>query len=267
MYRMLSQIALIFCFLMMVGCAGKSDQYMNERYVHLDGGFNTRDLGGYPTVNDTTVKWQMLYRSDDLSTLTPEGIRQVKILGLKTIIDFRAKAEAQANHSLIHGRVGEVYSLPIDFGNMAELVKNAGFGDAQDYEQIMIDVNKHLVHSAQGQYREFFKIVMELSSAPLLFHCTAGKDRTGFAAALLLSSLGVEREIIFEDYLLSAYYLKQKYAFLLKEHPEFAPLVTVKRAYLEATFEEVEREYGSVENYLTNALEVDLQKMRELYTE
>ncbi len=117
----------------------------------------------------------------------------------------------------------------------------------------------------QPQYTEFFKILQGGNNAPLLSHCSAGKDRAGFAAALFLSSLGVDRETVIGDYMLSAQYLKGKYDKEIQAHPELEPLLTVKREYIEAALNTIDKEYGGMENYLTNNLGVDLGKMRELY--
>lgn len=78
----------------------------------------------------------------------------------------------------------------------------------------------YIIQNAQDTYREFFRIVSEERNTPLLFHCSAGKDRTGIAAALLLGALGVDREVIMEDYMLSAEYIKGKYDAIVQAHPD-----------------------------------------------
>ena len=265
MYKLLFKFSLVFSTCVICGCAGTNKE-SDERYIDLDGGFNTRDLGGYKTVDGKVVKKHLLYRSDDLSTLTPKGIEQAEKLRLKTIIDFRTEKEAKTATSLMHSKVENVRHLPIGFGNLTELAGLSFVAD-KDYEQFMIDGNRWFISNAQNQYREFFEILSDPSNAPVLYHCTAGKDRTGFATALLLSALGVDRETIYEDYLLSAIYLKPKYAHMLEDNPAIAPLITVKKSYLEAAFDEIEKNYASVENYLVQVLNVDIQKMKALYTE
>ena len=116
----------------------------------------------------------------------------------------------------------------------------------------------------QDVYKEFFSILSEKENAPLLFHCSAGKDRTGIAAALLLSALGVDRETVTEDYMLSAEHITKKYEFITREHPELKPLTTVRKEYLETAFRVIDEEFGGIERYLIDNLEVDLDK---LYTE
>ena len=261
MHKLLGKIILISSAFIIGGCA-----VTNEHYIHLDGGFNTRDLGGYKTVDGREVKWHLFYRSDDLSTLTSQGLKQAQALHLQTIVDFRTPKEGNINSSLVHPHVEAVHYLSISFGNLMHLLRE-DVSTGVNYEQIMMDGNRDFVHSSHAQLREFFNIVSDSANTPLLFHCTAGKDRTGFAAAMLLSALGVEREAIYQDYLLSAVYLKPKYSFLVQQNPAWAPLVTVKREYLEAAFDEIEKTYGSVDAYLTGVLGVDIEKLRALYTE
>jgi protein-tyrosine phosphatase len=100
----------------------------------------------------------------------------------------------------------------------------------------------------------------EDQAAPLLFHCSAGKDRTGFAAALILFSLGVSPEAVLGDYLASRLCLKGKY-------PSSTGIFSVKAGYLQAALKEIVRSHGSLDSYLKNALDVDQQRMRSLYLE
>lgn len=116
-----------------------------------------------------------------------------------------------------------------------------------------------------GTYRAFFAHVQESAALPLLFHCAAGKDRTGFAAAMILFALGVDEETIFADYEASNAYLGDKYAPAIAANPEHGGLFTVKRAYLEESLRAIEQEYGHVETYLESALAVDIQLMRERF--
>lgn len=131
----------------------------------------------------------------------------------------------------------------------------------------MEEVYAYIIRNMQDVYKEFFSILSEKENAPLLFHCSAGKDRTGIAAALLLSALGVDRETVTEDYMLSAEHITKKYEFITREHPELKPLTTVRKEYLETAFRGIDEEFGGIERYLIDNLEVDLDKLRELYTE
>lgn len=277
----LLKILCIFCslILIIVACTnkntkGKQGQHpsfgttqdtilQHDRLIPLEGAYNFRDLGGYPAENGKRVKWGKVFRSDDLDKLTSKDLDYLASLPLKTNIDFRSEEERKAAPDKNPVSVKKYITLTISPGNIMDMQKIKG-GQA---EQFMIDVNKLLVRDYQKSFTEFFEILMDTANAPLLFHCSAGKDRTGFAAALFLSSLGVDREIIMQDYLLSAQNVAQKYAPMVKAHPEFAAFMTVKPEYLQAAFDVIDQEYGGMENYLSKHLKVDLKKIQSLYTE
>ena len=131
----------------------------------------------------------------------------------------------------------------------------------------MKDMNILLVTDSAciHQYKEFFKLLQNGDDIPLMFHCSAGKDRTGMGAALVLSALGVDEQTILKDYLLSNTYLANKYAGLKSQYPTISSLFEVKPEFLQAGLDKIKKDHGSVENYLTKVLGVDIQKMREMY--
>lgn len=238
--------------------AAKTEQ---PRHIRLEGSYNTRDLGGYPAAGGKRVRSGLIYRSDDLSHLTATDLLIIEGLGLKTIIDFRGQHERREALNRIAPSVRSERRLAIDAGNMIDLGKL----NVENGAEMMEAVNRSLVNGAQRQYREFFELVSRPENLPALFHCSAGKDRTGLAAALLLSALGVEREVIYRDYLASAEYIAPKYAGRVVQNPGQAPLMTVQRSYLEAAFDEIDTRYGGVDNYLRKQLQVDVQALRNIY--
>mgnify|MGYP000887677793 CR=1 FL=1 len=153
--------------------------------------------------------------------------------------------------------------MPIETGNIISLQTLT----AESANTALVDANKHFARNNQDVYKEFFRILMKEDNAPLLFHCSAGKDRTGFGAALFLASLGVDRELIIEDYLLTNECLKDKYTDIVAKAPALKPLFEVRKEYILGAFEVIDNEYGVMENFLSNQLGVDLKRMRELYTE
>ncbi len=235
-----------------------------ERLLPMEGAYNARDLGGYKTINGKKVKWGKVFRSGDLHKLTSEDLTYLSEIPLKTFIDFRDASEISAAPDKKPESVVRTFSLPIISGDLDNDIKKL---TPELTPTLLIDVNKSLVRDWQPAYKEFFNILMENKNAPLLFHCSAGKDRTGYAAALFLSALGVDRETIIRDYMLSDEFLKGKYDSIISAYPVLAPLMTVKREYLEAALNLIDKEYGGMDNYLTKNLGVDLKKMREIYTE
>ena len=107
--------------------------------------------------------------------------------------------------------------------------------------------------------------MQDSTRVPLLFHCSAGKDRTGTAAALILYALGVDEAIIMEDYLASNHYLGDKYAKELEQNPGLKPVLTVKREFLQAAIDRIKQDHGSVENFLVKVLHVDIPKFKARY--
>lgn len=230
------------------------------RFLRLEGARNTRGFGAYPAEGGRSVLPGLLYRSDDLSRLSPSDLDELEKRGLKTVIDFRSsEIQNRAPDRLPPG--ARLVSLPIQVANMFALQD----GDIKDGPAFMRETGRNLVDEAREQYREFFRIISDRENLPALFHCSAGKDRTGLAAALFLAALGAARELIFHDYLLSAGYIQGKYDFLLDKNPDMAPLLTVRPDYLQASCDEIAARYGGVENYLTGPLGADIARLRAIY--
>lgn len=236
----------------------------SERLLPMEGAYNVRDLGGYKTKDGKSVKWGCLFRSGDLNLLSSADLAYLSGIGIKTIIDFRNETEKAAAPDKLPDSHSKTYELPIEAGNVIDMSKITTIEDA---EQALVDGNKFFVNECQQQYKDFFRVLMEGQHIPVLFHCSAGKDRAGLAAALFLSSLGVEQEIIIEDYLLSEEYVREKYASLVESMPILAPVFGVRRQYIMAAFETIDKDYGGMNNFLTKNLGVDLVKMKTLYTE
>ncbi|MDR1419486.1 MAG: tyrosine-protein phosphatase [Treponema sp.] len=224
---------------------------------------NVRDLGGFAAADGRFVRRGLLYRAGELSLPSRGDRAALEKLALAAIVDFRSGEEAAKNPDCAISTVKLRAKLPIDAGNILALSRKEG--DVPG-ETLMEDLYRCLAEDARPRYREFFAILADSRNAPLLFHCSAGKDRTGLAAALLLSALGVGREQVYRDYLLSAVCLEGKYQDFIEEDPGVAPLMTVKRSYLDAAFESIDGKFGGIERYLEAELGADTGRLRELYT-
>lgn len=239
---------------------------LTDKHLPMTGGYNFRDLGGIRTTEGRYVKWGKLFRSDDLVNLTPQDLTYLNHLDIHSIVDFRSADEIKNAPDRCPASVMNSFELSITPGNLSpEHIQN-NFNKI-DFSQFMVDINEELVSdsSAIDRYREFFQLLTDKDNIPVLYHCTAGKDRTGMATALILFSLGVDEKTIMDDYLLSSVYLVDKYAPIVERYPQMAPLVTVKKEYLQAGIDKMKQDYGSVENYLVQVLGVDISKMRDLY--
>jgi protein-tyrosine phosphatase len=167
-----------------------------QRRITLAGTLNLRDLGGYPTSDGGSVRWRTLLRSDALNRLDDTGRTALADLGLRTVIDLRTDEEARDAPSAIHGVGAQTYRIPLF---TAEALGRLPADLAAVY-QYMVDERGTAIASAVGR-------LCQPGALPGLIHCSAGKDRTGLVAALVLGVAGVPDEVIASDYAMSAEFL------------------------------------------------------------
>jgi len=237
----------------------------------LEGLLNTRELGGYPVTVDgkrRRVKRNLIYRSGSPENVTGADKKILESLNIKTVVDFRSPEEKTSAFNL--ASCVKKAELPINAGNLMGNVLKKGKWllnpSAAGAEGEMLQLYTILPEEAIPPYRELFSLLADPANTPLLFHCSAGKDRTGLASALILHALGAGRETIMRDYLASTEYLRPFREICMKTMPKMVPYTTVKEAYLEAAFQTIEK-YGGVDHYLAKELEADPERLRELYTE
>ena len=242
-----------------------------EKHLPMQGGFNFRDLGGIKTKDGRRVKWGKLFRGDELCLLTDADLNYLSSIPLISIVDFRSEEEIEGAPDKNPTSVKKNYPLSISPGNMSAMWKsiheNAISADMID--SLMKELYILLVNDSISikRYKEFFALLQDSSQIPLLFHCTAGKDRTGMGTALLLFALGVDEQSIIDDYLLSNVYLDAKYAPLKALYPAIATAFEVKAEFISAGLQKIKEEHGTIENYLEKVLEVDIAKLQKMYLE
>jgi len=231
---------------------------LSERLLPMTGGYNFRDLGGFQTQDGRSLKWGRLFRADDLKTLTEADLDYLASIPIITLVDFRTYEERLKYPDLLPASV----LRHLFYALSAEALKDVKFSEAGSPEkERALRARAYELYLIEEQnrtaWRAWFRAIENEDNLPLMFHCSAGKDRTGLAAALLLSALGVDRATIMADYLASTAYLEGKYS-----HPEHGQ---AHAEYLETAFRFLDREYGSVDNYLTKELGVDSAKLRKIY--
>lgn len=252
---------------------GQKDLILADRFVPVDGTANLRDIGGYRTLDGRWVKMGMLYRSDKLSRLTPDGEVQLGALDLALIADLRSPKEVEKEPDRLPPNVGyRLFDIMGDSAAPDNFVQGVSEGRAPE---IMRDLNRDLVASPMAQ-REFGKLLHAIgaSNGPILYHCTAGKDRTGWASAVLLTILGVPREAVIYDYIISRHRLKSVPVKNIIGDSDSAlgslprelvdPLVFVDSDYIEAAFDEVEKRYGDFDTYVRVGLGINPAKQDKL---
>jgi protein-tyrosine phosphatase len=225
------------------------------RHLNLAGASNFRDLGGYPTQDGRTVRWRQIFRSNHLGHLTDEDIAIMRDLGVRSAFDFRGTEERTAALCCLPDIA--VHSLPVEPTVVAALRAIAASGTPLSTEhavEVMRDSYRSYVQQNTRHYRTLFAHLLE-DRAPLVIHCTAGKDRTGFACALILHTLGVSEDVISEDYLLtnSFYRRDPNHSTDLPDEVRLV-LGSVQESFLAAAFEAIDADYGDLETYLRDGL-------------
>jgi protein-tyrosine phosphatase len=225
------------------------------RHLNLAGASNFRDLGGYPAREGRTVRWRQIFRSNHLGHLTEADIEALRPLRLKSAFDFRGTEERVATMCGITGIA--VHSLPIEPTVVAALRARLAGGVAltsADALDVMRDSYRNYVRYNTPNFRALFAHLLE-DRAPLVIHCTAGKDRTGFACALILHALGVPDEAIAEDYLLTnRFYRRDPGASGDLPDDVRQVLGSVQASFLAAAFDAISADYGDLENYFSDGL-------------
>ena len=254
-----------------------------NRHVPLSGQPNFRDLGGYRTSDGRTVKWGLVYRSGELSQLSDDDVGKLGGLGIKAVVDLRSPEEVSARGE---GRLppdARAYPMPIASSDMfAKLIPMFLKGDFSQVPPDLLDkVNRMLVREFAEQYAGLLQTLSDPANRPLVFHCTQGKDRAGFGAAMFLSALGVPWETVVEDYLLSNHFRKRENDKMLgmirsfaanqagADGEEFAvsrveALLYVKEQSLQAAHAEIIERHGSIAMYLTEGLGCSREGLRRL---
>ena len=246
-----------------------NSQDISQRHIALTGASNFRDLGGYAGHMGRPVKWRKIFRSDHLANLSPDDLLQVQSLGVKRSFDFRGVQESQAQS--YDWPDLKRHSLSIEPTVVQRLQAQHLTGKpltAADALDAMQTTYRDFVKSDSHRFAELFEHLLA-KPEPLLFHCTAGKDRTGLAAALILSALGVSEKDIWQDYLLTNQLYKRNSTGASTLSPDVMKIVwEVQESFLKAALDVIQQYHGGMHNYLSQQLKLTpaaLQKLRATY--
>jgi protein-tyrosine phosphatase len=262
---MRSYFLLFFLLPAFSGRAQVADSSM--RHVALRGAVNFRDLGGYATADGHRVKWHVLYRSADISKLTTADLDTLNARHIGYDVDLRGVNEsANAPDRLNPGT--DYLLCPAGSDSVNTMFQHLA-GMTQGGDSLMYVFYSNTTYLTP-RYKPFFgKLLVLPDQKALLFHCTAGKDRTGIAAALLLYALGVPYSTIRADYEATNYYRAADNERMLRvmvtsmhiSEPVARSMMGAKGSYLDATFDAIRAQYGSVDRYLADQLGLDQQKL------
>ena len=280
----LAGIALIATW---VGCGESGNRYegmpahVEKRHLDLEGAPNFRDLGGYATEDGRVVRWGLFYRSDNLHELTDEDLARVTELGIHLVCDFRSPEERDDEPDRLPENpspmVAELAVWDPSFSSQSFREKlESGDVENLDFGEVLVEGNRKFASQFSPLYAAMFELIMQPENLPVVVHCTAGKDRAGFASALILKVLGVPMETVYEDYLLTNFYTQEKIERMITmvrvaslfqvDEQQLRTVMGVERRFLEAAFDEIDKQYGSFENYRREALgigDADLKAFRD----
>lgn len=254
-------------------CDGVAEPLWTERRLPFPRLMNFRDLGGYAsrvrdpfTERPQRVRWGQIYRTAHWSSPTSTEAEALASLAIDTLIDFRGGDERAREPDHVPANVRRVVHLPIEAGDLAHdarvhhILKHR---DTKRAHELMREIYAGLTTRQTPVYTAFFA-ALAASEGPVAFHCTAGKDRTGVAAALLLTALGVRPGEVLADYVLSTALLRDS----IPEHmiEEGArPFLGVSPGYLRAGLKAARKTYGSMARYFREKLDVDVESLRRRF--
>lgn len=221
------------------------------RHVVCDNAFNVRDLGGYRTFDGRAVRWRRLFRADGLHRVAGEDLAE---LGLRTVIDLRTPAEVEIG---THESRAQLVHLPV----LQETWDPTSVVDAVDATGFLVDRYLEMLDVGAPAFAAAVEILASADRLPAVFHCSAGKDRTGVLASLVLAVLGVSDHQIAADYHLSALAMDQLVAWLAANRPDLVDVMAAQPQHFlecppEAMLELLDRlraRYGDAESYLLGA--------------
>lgn len=244
---------------------------MSRRPLALEGASNCRDLGGIPTVDGRRLRRGLLFRSDSLAELTDADFTQLAAIGLRTVCDLRHESErVRKPNRLPDGMAIRQHAIGFFPTGAENLIPSLGpHSDELAVHSTLAGYYRRFPLDNAGNYSRMFDALLEPDALPALIHCTSGKDRTGFGIALILMALGVSREDIVADYLLSNLAPRDLRFMVPTGVPDAAlsALMKVRADYLEASFAAIDEHWPDEQCFLEQALDLDeaaIRRLREL---
>jgi protein-tyrosine phosphatase len=250
---------------------------------------NLRDVGGYKTRDGATLVRGLAYRSDTFNPMSAEDIKKLERVGLRNNYDLRTTAETKAepdemppgvHYHLLNVLADAKSAAPAELKALLHNPKKANMvlGGGR-VEALFIEAYREFITlpSAKQSYRTLFLSLADQQNLPGVFHCTTGKDRTGWAAAALLTLLGVPKETVMADYMLTNDYDLPQFQTAIDgfvaaggDRAIAIAVFGVKPEYLDASFDQMQKQYGAIEKYFSDGLGIDAagqKALRDLYLE
>lgn len=224
-----------------------------ERLIALEGAVNFRDLGGYATEDGLRTRWRVLFRADGLSELTETDLEVMRELGIRTVVDLRSGQEVEQSRFNVEAHPVTFHHYPFikALPNAEDFSRAPGFLGTQ-YTEMLDEATPQIIGALSA--------LAAPEARPAVFHCTAGKDRTGLLSALVLSLLGVPEETVIADYALSGAAMTRLRAKLIEKYPDGKSLIadsdvlfSADPSNMVALFAHLRNRYGTVAEYAARA--------------
>jgi len=259
--------------------SGYDTTIVSARNIDFKKTVNFRDIGGLETKDGRTVKWGKIYRSDNLSKLKSSELKKFNDLNIKTVFDLRTTSEIKGKEDHLPENTNYVHTPTIEdnadmLSKMRKKVIRGEISEEQSL-QLMFELYQGTVSDNIPLLRNLIHQILD-SDKPVLYHCSAGKDRTGIITALILSIFNVDKETIMKEYLMSNYYRKAKIEKMIgiakivkviKPHIRLKVIenfMDVDARYLNAAFDKVDSNYGGIEQFIKKELGIDDQERKHI---
>ena len=237
----------------LVGAAG--------RRIALDGAHNFRDLGGYRIADGRVIRHGRLFRADGLSNLTDDDLDVIDALGIRTVIDLRSSAELDSRGRFpLERHPAAFHHLPIVDATWMETDVPTFPDTAEGAVDFLVWAYHDMLEAGADRFAHAFSVLAMAETTPAVFHCAAGKDRTGILAALILGGLGVDDEVIAADFGLTAIGMQSMRAWLEVNAPESFALMSDRPAMMFSCdpaailriLADIRATHGSIGDYLSS---------------
>jgi len=246
-----------------------------QRRIVLDGAANFRDMGGYPAHKNNRIKWGEIFRSGHLASLSNYDHQMLEKIGIRSICDFRSTQEIARQPNRLPDKTPiKTLHLPIVNKTMepTEAATRIMKGDLGWFtEDFMVNSYLEKINAFHDIWCLFFKYLCQRSFRPLLFHCTAGKDRTGVCAALILLTLGVSEKVVIHDHALSNIYNAEQIQQIEKslrkvgvDPDKLTDYLTAPKTAMVAVIEHINKKYGTAKDYLLQKANVQVSWIDQL---
>lgn len=236
-----------------------------ECKTYLDGGHNFRDLGNYPTEDGLRVRAGLVFRSGRLTGIKTSDLARLRQINLMAVCDLRGNQERTHHPTPWQAMGAQDYWYHNDVVALGDLrrIFQRELSTADEAHAVMLQLYRELPFVSHAAYKAVFSRIIH-RQLPMVFHCTAGKDRTGVLAALLLAALGVPMPVISEDYIVTNQVANLRADTLFgvtDEAGRLTPILQAKPEYLNAMFDAVMQRCGSVSAYLTDIIGLDQKEI------